>query len=70
MSILHQCQKCQQMSANSALPFQGHQGLLQYWQGSTLNYLKRILHFKNITFKSSYNWFKINIHRQLRLPRS
>ena len=32
-------------------------------------YLKRILHlvsFKNITFKSSYNWFKINIHQQLR----
>ena len=24
-------------------------------------YMKRILHFKNITFKSSYNWFKIDI---------
>ena len=24
------------------------------------------LHFKNITFKSSYNWFKIDIHQQLR----
>ena len=29
--------------------------------------MKRILHFKNITFKSSYNWFKIDIHQQLRL---
>ena len=32
-------------------------------------YMKRILHLvsvKNITFKSSYNWFKINIHQQLR----
>ena len=29
-------------------------------------YMKRILHFKNITFKSSYNWFKIDIHQQLR----
>ena len=29
-------------------------------------YLQRILHFKNITFKSSYNWFKIDIHQQLR----
>ena len=28
--------------------------------------MKRILHFKNITFKSSYNWFKIDIHQQLR----
>ena len=28
-------------------------------------YMKRILHFKNITFKSSYNWFKIDIHQQL-----
>ena len=27
--------------------------------------MKRILHFKNITFKSSYNWFKIDIHQQL-----
>ena len=26
-------------------------------------YMKRILHFKNITFKSSYNWFKIDILR-------
>ena len=25
-------------------------------------YMKWILHFKNITFKSSYNWFKIDIH--------
>ena len=32
----------------------------------TPTYLKRILHFKNITFKSSYNWFKIDIHQQLR----
>ena len=23
--------------------------------------MKQILHFKNITFKSSYNWFKIDI---------
>ena len=29
-------------------------------------YMKRILHFKNITFKSSYNWFKIDIYQQLR----
>merc|ERR1711963_1041906 len=29
-------------------------------------YMKRILHFKNITFKSSYNCFKIDIHQQLR----
>ena len=29
-------------------------------------YMKRILQFKNITFKSSYNWFKIDIHQQLR----
>ena len=29
-------------------------------------YMKRIIHFKNITFKSSYNWFKIDIHRRLR----
>merc|ERR1711928_183469 len=29
-------------------------------------YMKRILHFKNITFKSSYNWFIIHIHQQLR----
>merc|ERR1712155_130235 len=29
-------------------------------------YMKRILHFKNITFMSSYNWFKIDIHQQLR----
>ena len=29
-------------------------------------YMKRILHFKNIIFKSSYNWFKIDIHQQLR----
>ena len=29
-------------------------------------YMKRILHFKNITFKSSYNWFKIDIHQHLR----
>ena len=29
-------------------------------------YMKRILHFKNITFKSSYNWFKFDIHQQLR----
>merc|ERR1711952_343318 len=30
-------------------------------------YMKRILHFKNITFKSSYNWFRIDIHQQLQL---
>ena len=32
-------------------------------------YMKRILHLvsvKNITFKSSYNWLKIDIHQQLR----
>ena len=29
-------------------------------------YMKRILHFKNITFKFSYNWFKIDIQQQLR----
>ena len=32
-------------------------------------YMKRVLHLisvKNITFKSSYNWFKIHILRQLR----
>jgi len=28
-------------------------------------YMKRILLFKNITFKSSHNWFKIDIHQQL-----
>ena len=28
-------------------------------------YMNRILHFKNITFKSSYNWFKIDIHQQV-----
>ena len=28
--------------------------------------MKRILHFKNITFKSSYDWFNIDIHQQLR----
>ena len=30
--------------------------------------MKQILHLvsvKNITFKSSYNWFKIDIHQQL-----
>ena len=30
--------------------------------------IERILHFvsvKNITFKPSYNWFKIDIHQQL-----
>ena len=26
--------------------------------------MKRILHFKNITFKSSFNWFKTDIHQQ------
>ena len=34
-----------------------------------LTYIKRILHLvsvKNITFKSSYNWFKIDIRRLLR----
>ena len=30
-------------------------------------YMKRILHFKNITFRSSNNWFKIDIHQQVRL---
>ena len=33
-----------------------------------LTYMKRILHLvsvKNITFKFSYNWFKIDIHQQL-----
>ena len=32
-------------------------------------YMKQILHLvsvKNITFKSSYNWFKIDIHQHLR----
>ena len=32
-------------------------------------YMKQILHLvsvKNITSKSSYNWFKIDIHQQLR----
>ena len=29
-------------------------------------YMKRSLHFKNITFKSSNNWFKIDIHQQIR----
>ena len=32
-------------------------------------HMNRILHLvavKNITFKSSYNWFKIDIHQQLR----
>ena len=28
--------------------------------------MKWILHLKNITFKSSYNWYKIDIHQQLR----
>ena len=36
--------------------------LLQF----NLTYMKRILHLKDITFKSSYNWFKIDIHQQLR----
>ena len=34
-----------------------------------LIWMKRILHLvpiKNIVFKSSYNWFKIDIHQQLR----
>ena len=34
-----------------------------------LTYMKRIIPLvsvKNITFKSSYNWFKIDIHQQLR----
>ena len=34
-----------------------------------LAYMKRILHsvsVKNISFKSSYNWLKIDIHQQLR----
>ena len=34
-----------------------------------LTYMKRILHLvsvQNITFKSSYNRFKIHIHQQLR----
>ena len=34
-------------------------------------YMKRILHLvsvKNITFKSSYNWFKIDVLRLLRPP--
>ena len=50
--------------------FSPHFFLLQlnhiYW----ISYMKRILHFvsvKNITFKSFYNWFKIDIFRQLRL---
>ena len=30
-------------------------------------YMKRILYLRNVTFKSSYNWFKIDIHQQLRL---
>ena len=33
------------------------------------SYIKRILHLvsvKDITFKCSYNWFKIDIHQQLR----
>ena len=33
-------------------------------------YMKRILHLasvKNITFKSSCNWFKIDIHQQIQL---
>ena len=29
-------------------------------------YMKQILHLRNVTFKSSYNWFKIDIHQQLR----
>ena len=28
-------------------------------------YMKQILHLKNIAFRSSYNWFKIDIHQQL-----
>ena len=35
---------------------------------SYITYMKRILHLvsiKNITFKYSYNWFKIDIHQQL-----
>ena len=28
--------------------------------------MKRILHLVSVTFKSSYNWFKIDIHQQLR----
>ena len=28
--------------------------------------IKRILHLRNITFKSSCNWFKIDIYQQLR----
>ena len=34
----------------------------------TPTYMKRILNLvsvKNITFKSSYKWFKIDIHQQL-----
>ena len=36
---------------------------------SNLTYMKQILHLvsvKNITFRSSYIWFKIDMHQQLR----
>ena len=42
---------------------------LLFFCNRIFTYMKRILHLvsvKNITFKSSYNWFKIDIHQQLR----
>ena len=32
------------------------------------SYIKHLVSVKNIAFKSSYNWFKIDIHRLLRPP--
>ena len=43
-------------------------GNLRWFLKLNPTYMKRILHLvsvKNITFKSSYNWFKIDIHQQL-----
>ena len=50
------------LMALTSILFLPHFFLLQL----NLTYMKRILHFKNITLKSSYNWFKIDIHQQLR----
>ena len=45
------------MAKNFQTYFSPHFFLLQL----NTTYMKRILHLKNITLKSSYNWFKIDI---------
>ena len=53
---------CPPLMAQISRHFLPHFFLLQL----NPTYMKWILHFKNITLKSSYNWFKIDIHQQLR----